>query len=366
MLLDPGSGREASFQRSLRNRNGKMPGSTLSVFSEPDDFQAALKEGGCVDLIVTGRGRFWARHSLIVLHCMRLAMGEERESRVAFFSVPPRFARVILPIEPGSSLICGGTTLQPGEIVTYSAGHGFHERTNGPCRWGTMLVLTKDLITFGRTMSGSRFALPPGECRWQPAPDTLRSLIDLHQDAFAATAACPRLPVRRSGRTRAGTTTAGSPDGVSGWGTRGSRQPGEAPACRNHDTVCGNGPELAGRITSLGRDPCHARSFRKNLTDVLSCAFGNGSQPVSLPPPDATGQSWAAKRGSYRDECGPNSPPSRLRQPRQLSQGLSCAFWRVAFGDTAAAHNPINLPRHCRSVTCGGLRGTNTVDPGWR
>jgi len=172
-----------------------MPGSTLSVVGEPDDFQAALKQGGCIDLIVSDVGKFRARHSLIALHRMRLAMGEEQQSRVAFFSIPPRFTRVTLPPEPGNSVICSGNTLQPGEIVTHSAGHRFHERTSGPCRWGTMLVLTNDLVSGSHVMIRNRFAPMPGECRWQPTPDALRPLIDLQHAAFAATAACPRLPV---------------------------------------------------------------------------------------------------------------------------------------------------------------------------
>ena len=172
-----------------------MPGSTLSVFSEADDFQAALKEEGCIDLIVTSRGKFRARLSLITLHRLRLAAGEERQSRVAFVCVPPRVARVTLPIRSDNSLMCSGTATRPGEIVTHSTGHRFHERTNGPCHWGTMWTLTNDLATFGRAMSGGTFALPSGECRWQPTRGALGALIDLHRDAFAATAACPRLPV---------------------------------------------------------------------------------------------------------------------------------------------------------------------------
>ena len=85
-----------------------MPGSTLSVFGEPDDFEAALKEAGCVNLIVTGQGKFRARLSLIALHRMRLAMGEERQSRVAHFSIPLRSDRVTLPPDPEGSLVYDG------------------------------------------------------------------------------------------------------------------------------------------------------------------------------------------------------------------------------------------------------------------
>jgi AraC-like DNA-binding protein len=58
-----------------------------------------------------------------------------------------------------------------------------------------MWILNSDLAASGRAMSGTAFALPAGECRWQPAPRTLRSLTGLHRDAMRATAASPGLPV---------------------------------------------------------------------------------------------------------------------------------------------------------------------------
>lgn len=172
-----------------------MPRSTLSVFSEPDDFQAALQEGGSVDLVVTGPGRFRARLSRITLHRMRLAAGEERQSRAAFVALSQRFVRVTLPMGTAASLVSSGSVVRPGDIVTYGTGHHFHERTTGPCRWGAMWILKSDLVASGRAMNGTAFTLPAGECRWQPVPRALRSLTSLHRDAIRATAASPSLPV---------------------------------------------------------------------------------------------------------------------------------------------------------------------------
>ena len=41
-----------------------MPGSVISVFSEAEDFAAALREEGCLGLLVTGRGSFRDAHTL--------------------------------------------------------------------------------------------------------------------------------------------------------------------------------------------------------------------------------------------------------------------------------------------------------------
>src|SRR3984957_13705926 len=112
----------------------KMLGSALSVFSKSIDFHAALREVGDVDLIPARGGKFWARMSQIWLLHMRLIRCEERNPRIAFISIPPNMVRVTLPPNPDVSLVWDGIGTRPAEIVTHSAGHRFHERTDGPSR----------------------------------------------------------------------------------------------------------------------------------------------------------------------------------------------------------------------------------------
>jgi hypothetical protein len=45
-----------------------MPGSVTSMFSEPDEFETALRKEGALGLLVTGRGQFRARLTQIALH----------------------------------------------------------------------------------------------------------------------------------------------------------------------------------------------------------------------------------------------------------------------------------------------------------
>jgi hypothetical protein len=59
-----------------------MPGSVTSVFSEPDDFQAALREEGALGMLVTGPGRFRARLTQVTLHRLRLLAAEEHLPRI--------------------------------------------------------------------------------------------------------------------------------------------------------------------------------------------------------------------------------------------------------------------------------------------
>ena len=80
-----------------------MPGSVTSVFSEPEDFEAALREDGVVSMLITGPGRFRARLTRVTLHRLRLLVAEEHLPRIAFVAVPADAIPVLLPTGSGSS-----------------------------------------------------------------------------------------------------------------------------------------------------------------------------------------------------------------------------------------------------------------------
>ena len=63
-----------------------MPGSVTSVFSEAQDFEAALRAEGGAGLLVTGRAASRARLTQITLDRLRLASAEEEAARIAFFA----------------------------------------------------------------------------------------------------------------------------------------------------------------------------------------------------------------------------------------------------------------------------------------
>jgi hypothetical protein len=85
-----------------------MPGSVTSVFSEADEFRAALLEEGHLGLLVTGPGAFRARLTQVALHRMRLSAAEEYLPRIAFVAVPHDMILVSLANRSGPSPIWGG------------------------------------------------------------------------------------------------------------------------------------------------------------------------------------------------------------------------------------------------------------------
>ena len=173
-----------------------MPATSLSVFSEPDELQAALQENGGVNLLVSGHGKFQARLIRVALPRMRLFSGEERLARVAFCSLAPHLVRITLPMDHSGSLIWRGVGIRPNEVVTHGGGQRLHERTDGPCRWSTIWLSAKDLASAGHATTGATFVVPPGERRWRPMPTALLSLARLHNSAIRVTASQPELPIK--------------------------------------------------------------------------------------------------------------------------------------------------------------------------
>ena len=108
----------------------------MSVFSEPEDYEAALRKEGCLGLLVTGRGQFRARLTQITLHRLRLSRGEEQLSRIAAVPGDENFLRKETPTIAEFFKKNGYTTYFSGKWhlgdkpVAYPTAHGFVEMKN--------------------------------------------------------------------------------------------------------------------------------------------------------------------------------------------------------------------------------------------
>jgi hypothetical protein len=161
-----------------------MPGSVTSVFSEAEDFEAALCKEGCLGLLVTGSGQFRARLTQVALHRLRLSAADENLPRIARVTVPADMILVSLARGRASAPIWGGVRLGTDEIMTLGAGQCLHMRTDGPCRWGSIWLPATELVQYGRALTGANFAIP-SFARWRRLrPAMSRHLRHLHSAAI--------------------------------------------------------------------------------------------------------------------------------------------------------------------------------------
>ena len=158
-----------------------MPGSVTSVFSEREDYEAALREEGCLGLLVTDSGQFRARLTQVRLHRLRLSAVEEQLSRIAFVAVPTDLILVSLPIGNRPAPIWSGITLRGDEIMTLGPGERAHARTDGPSRSGSIWLPAQDLARYGRALTGAAFAIPSAARSWRSPRAAGRELHQLHR-----------------------------------------------------------------------------------------------------------------------------------------------------------------------------------------
>ena len=173
----------------------KMTGSITSAFSEPEDFEAALRLEGCVVMLITGRGEFRAQLTQVALHRLRLSATAEQLSRIAFIAMPADMVVVSFPIsnETVPVPVRGGIRIQPGNIMTLGPGEHVHVRTYGPRRWGAVWIPVQELVRYGSALTGAPFAVSPVARRWQPPPAAGRRLRSLHAAAIRMAAIRPQV-----------------------------------------------------------------------------------------------------------------------------------------------------------------------------
>ncbi len=291
-----------------------MPGSVTSVFSEAGDFEAVLREEGCLGLLVTGPGAFRARLTQVALHRLRLSAAEEQLSRIAFIAVPADLILVSLPIGSQPAPIWGGIRMRAGEIITLGPGQRIHARTDGPSRWGSIWLPAQDLARYGRAMIGATFSVPYNARSWRSPSAAGRQLLQLHRAGTS-------MPVLRPG-TLVGAEAAHGLEqqliqALVECLSAGSADEGTSAARRRHDVVVRfegllqARPERNLRIAEI----CAALGVSERLLRSL-CAEHLGRSPTSYlrlrrmslvhrtlcrGDPDATSVSEAARRYGFRD-----------------------------------------------------------------
>jgi AraC-like DNA-binding protein len=171
-----------------------MPGSTILLCNEPDEFEAALSHGSHVELLVTGGGQFQARLIRISLPRMSLLTIEETLPRISFVSPATGSLVAIVPLAGEPPQVWAGIPLRDGTIITIEGGQHVHARTLGPSHSSVVCLAGRDLIRYGRALVGPGFVVPAGLQFWQPAPADLRSMQSLLKAAVHVTVTRPAAP----------------------------------------------------------------------------------------------------------------------------------------------------------------------------
>src|ERR1700722_18943624 len=161
-----------------------MPSSSTSTFSEPEEFEAALRRQADIDLLVTDQKDFRGRITQVGMHLLHLGVACETAPRIAFVAMRPDIVLMWWAIgRPGSQIWSGAPSLA-GEGMTLGPADRAHARTLGASRWAALWLSAADLDRYSQTLTGAPVRVLSGARSWRPGGAALQTLRKLHAAAI--------------------------------------------------------------------------------------------------------------------------------------------------------------------------------------
>jgi len=168
-----------------------MRQSTAFQFSDPDEYQAAVR-GGSQRLLVTTKGRFEAELTWTELERLKVQRGSANLSRIVHVANDPKRAPILFLSDVNQrSMRHSGLEVAPGELVFYREGSTDRHQTEGPCRWGSISLAPEDLAAAGQAIAGRELTVPKATHVLRPARQSMIRLMTLHEAVGTLAKAAP-------------------------------------------------------------------------------------------------------------------------------------------------------------------------------
>ena len=159
-----------------------MLSSSVKVFSEPDEYAAAIRQG-THQLTVVQSGIFKAKLTRIDLHRLWMQRFSEDLARTSNSDGWGGRAVIAFATEPGPSLIRNGTELNESSISWLRPGANYYQRSSGPVTYATMSLALDDLAILGPAIVGRELKIPDSAAVVTPSPIAMQRLQRLHAAA---------------------------------------------------------------------------------------------------------------------------------------------------------------------------------------
>jgi AraC-like DNA-binding protein len=129
-------------------------------------------------LLVTERGRFEARSTLIDIGGIYAQRGWERLARIAHVGMAR--SGILFHTAPGPSMFWDGAEIRQDQVVVVKSGLGHVSRLAGPTSWGAMTLTDEDMQAVNATWPDSILSSEGGCLVVTPPPVALARLRLLH------------------------------------------------------------------------------------------------------------------------------------------------------------------------------------------
>jgi AraC-like DNA-binding protein len=128
------------------------------TFKDPDGYAAAIGDTR-LNLTITGAGDFRARLTWLQLQHLKIYRCCESLSRISYISLSPQLTFLSFPIK-ATSAIFSGLSPQNGDIIFHSSGERAHQRFNGACQWGLIVLSAQHFADCSKALVGRSFVSP--------------------------------------------------------------------------------------------------------------------------------------------------------------------------------------------------------------
>src|SRR5260221_1296138 len=161
---------------------GEMPSSSVQMFTEPDEYAAALRQGR-VELTVAQRGIFTAKLCTVNLHRLWLQRLEEDLARTSHVDAWGGRGFIAFRTQPGPIVIRNGVDLSVTSIARLHLAQSYYQHTSGPTSHAGMSLPLDEMCALCAAVARSNHS-PPEDCiKTTPFPDASRKLRRLRAAA---------------------------------------------------------------------------------------------------------------------------------------------------------------------------------------
>jgi len=167
-----------------------MTGYNSFIFTDPIPYQAAIR-GAEVELLVTGRGDFYAELTQIDLGQLWMQYGCESLPRVSHAVVSSERVPVMFLADTNQEAMhFSGKDVTTAAIVVNGVATTHHLRTSGPCRWATVSLPSNDWAAVAGPVNRGLIAGSLASFV-QPGRESMTRLAELHRAIRQLAAAAP-------------------------------------------------------------------------------------------------------------------------------------------------------------------------------
>lgn len=155
-----------------------MPSSSVRIFTDSDDYAAALQQGP-VEITVTQRGIFFAKLCTVNLHSLWIQRLSEDLARTSHVDARGGRGYIAFRTQPGPTVIRNGVELRTTSVARLRSGQSYYQHTSGPTSHAGMSLPLDEMASLGAAVGGYDLTPPDDDLTVTPSSNAMEKLQNI-------------------------------------------------------------------------------------------------------------------------------------------------------------------------------------------